>query len=270
MDMNEKFENAQVLDLKDILMFSPKSSVSAANIDSKGLKNADIFVITAGAKQNPGENRCQLLSKNIKILQSIHRGIGTMKKSALVIMVTNPVDVLTQLAVEIFCLPSSQVFGTGTLLDSARLRWRLAEKFERNIADVDGFVLGEHGDSEFVAWSSVRKSKEISSEEKKQIEKDVMMEAYEIIEGKGSTYFGIGAAAAELLDHIVSDSKKIFPLSCCLNGEYGVNDIALGVPAKIGRKGIEKIYELDLEQQEQEKFLASSEKLKKLFLECER
>ena len=268
-DMNEKFENAQVLDLRDVQMFSPDASIAGADIGKGKVQQADIIVITAGAKQNPGESRCELLSKNIQILQSIKKGIGDINPKALIVMVTNPVDVLTQLAVDIFKLPKTQVFGTGTLLDSARLRWRLADKFDRNIADVDGYVLGEHGDSEFIAWSHVSKAKEINTKEKAEIERSVMMQAYEIIEGKGSTYFGIGAATAELLKNIVSDSKKILPLSCCLTGEYGLNGVALGIPAKIGRNGIEKIYELDLTKDEQEKLELSAQKLKKLFNQCE-
>jgi L-lactate dehydrogenase len=269
-DMNEKFENAQVLDIKDILLFSPNSHIKGSDFGSKELSEADIFVITAGVSQKPGETRCELLGRNVKILQEIKNAIGTIKPSALVIIVTNPVDILTQMAKEIFGLPKNQVFGTGTLLDSARLEWRLAEKLNRNILDVKGYVLGEHGDSEFVAWSSVSQSEKFSPQEREKIETSVKKEAYEIIEGKGSTFFGIGGATAELLSHIVNDSQKIFPLSCPLNGEYGIEGISIGVPAKIGKNGIEEIYEIPLKAEEYKKLLTSAEKLKTLFCECSR
>lgn len=274
-DQNEKFEQAQVLDMKDILLFAPYSSISGKNFGDPELSQCDIFIITAGAKQQMGETRCSLLGRNVKILQSIKDSLGEIKPSALVIVVTNPVDVLTQVAAEIFNLPKGQVFGTGTYLDSDRLKWRLAEKFNRNILDIQGFVMGEHGDSEFVAWSTVNKEFSLSDDEKKQLQEKTTNAAYKIIEGKGSTYFGIGAVAAELISHIVADSQKILPLSCPLNGEYGINGISLGVPVKVGKYGISEVIELNLLEDEQkkleasaEKLKASAEKLKGLFLQC--
>ncbi len=269
-DSDEDFEAAQVMDLKDSRMFCKKTKIEGGNLGEKKMSDADIFVITAGVRQEPGEDRCSLLARNVQVLQGIKEKIGTIKPSALIILVTNPVDVLTEMAVHIFDLPRTQVFGTGTLLDSARLRWRLAERFDRHIDDVDGFVIGEHGDSEVVAWSSVSLSHRLSLKEKEQMSSEIKNAAYSIIQGKGSTYFGIGAVTAQLLSFILSDSKKIIPLSCSLQGEYGVEGIALGVPVKIGRKGIEKIYELEIDAFEKEGFLKSAEKLKSLFLECQR
>lgn len=267
-DHDEDFEAAQVMDLKDSKMFCKKTSIEQGNLNDSQFAKADIFVITAGVKQEPNEDRCSLLARNIAVLQGIKEKIGNISPDALIIMVTNPVDVLTQLAVEIFNLPRTQVFGTGTLLDSARLRWRLAEKFDRHIDDVDGFVIGEHGDSELVAWSSVALSDRLSDQEKNTIAHQVKTAAYEIIQGKGATYFGIGAVSAQLLSFILSDSKKIIPLSCSLQGEYGFSDIALGVPVKIGRGGIEKIYELDLFPEEQEKLKNSADKMKAMLMKC--
>ncbi len=267
-DRDEAFEAAQVLDIKDILLFAPNSHVQCASFGDKNLEEVDIFVITAGSNQKPGESRCELLGRNIQILQSIKTQMGKIKKEAIIILVSNPVDILTQAAVGIFGLPKGQVFGTGTLLDSARLKWRLAEIHNRNISDIRGIVMGEHGDSEFVAWSTVTGQERISEKQKSEISESVMKEAYEIIEGKGSTFFGIGAATAELLEHIVNDSKKILPLSCPLNGEYGLSGVSVGVPAKVGRNGIEKIYEFSLEHDEYKKLLSSAEKLKKLLTEC--
>lgn len=261
-DQNQEFETAQVLDLCDSLLFSHNSRVYSANFSDEKVKNADIFVITAGANQKPGETRIDLLNKNIEILKSIKKSLVTLKKSAIVILVTNPVDILSTVASEIFELPSSQVFGSGTLLDTARLRWRLARKFDKNIANVHGYVLGEHGDSEFVAWSTVEGAEEISRENKDKIEKLVREEAYRIIEGKGATYFGIGAAVAEIIEVILNNSEKVLPLSVVLNGEYGISNISLGVPVKLGEKGVSKIIELDLPKEELKKLQNSAKKLK--------
>lgn len=266
-DMNQEFETAQVLDLRDSLLFSPKSKVQGVDFGEKILTEADIFVITAGAAQKPGESRCHLLERNVSILKMIAQSLGKIKKTAIVLLVTNPVDVLTQVATELFDLPKGHIFGSGTLLDSSRLRWRLAEKFDKNISDIDGFVMGEHGDSEFVAWSTVNEAADLTTAEKEKIAYDVMREAYEIIEGKGSTYFGIGSAVAEILDAILSDQGKILPVSVPLHGEYGYKGIAIGTPAKIGKTGIEEVIELKLETSEKEKFDSSAKKLQELVRE---
>lgn len=268
-DEAEKFEQAQVLDLKDSLLFHPRAKVFGADFGDAVLRECDIVVITAGAKQNPGETRCKLLGRNIKILREIKEKMGDLKKTAIVIMITNPVDVLTKSAAQIFDLPWGQVFGTGTLLDSSRLRWRLAEQQKINVENTHGMVLGEHGDSEFVAWSTVSGAENLSAEEKKNMEKEVRNAAYAIIAGKGSTYFGIGAACAEFIEHIVSDSGVILPASVPLNGQYGIEGIAVGVPAKIGETGVQEIVQKHLTNEENEKLKVSAEKLKKLFESCE-
>lgn len=268
MDTNEAFEKSQILDLKDQRMFCKNTNVSGVSPQDPLLAETDIFVITAGAKQSPGETRCELLGRNVALLQNIKKSIGVVKPSALIIIVTNPVDILTECAVQIFGLPKNQVMGTGTLLDTARLRWRLAEKFQRNIHDINGMVLGEHGDSEHVAWSTCSLAEKLSESEKNEIEEAVKQSAYRIIEGKGSTYFGIGVVTATLLQDILNDSKKILPLSVSLTGEYSIEGISLGVPVKIGRNGIEEIYELPLSSSEQKKLNDSAHKLKTLFSEC--
>jgi L-lactate dehydrogenase len=269
-DRNEEFEAAQVLDLKDALLFSPQSKVFAADFGDKNVLDSDVFIITAGASQKPGETRCELLGRNVKILQSICDALGEIKDSTVIVLVTNPVDILTQLVAEIFKLPAGQILGTGTLLDSARLRWRLAEKLEKNIEDVSGYILGEHGDSEFVAWSSVNSRDNFDENQQAELQEKTKKEAYKIIEGKGSTYFGIGAATAELLSHIIFDTNKILPVSVPLTGQYGISGISVGVPAKIGVGGVKEVVELELSVDEREKLAKSAKKLKELFEGCER
>jgi len=261
LDRNEDFEAAQVLDLKDSLLFSPEAKVKGVDFGDGDLEQADIFVITAGVSQKPGHTRCDLLGKNIEILKKIQQSLGAIKSSAIVILVSNPVDILTQVASEIFGLPEGQVFGAGTTLDTSRLRWRLAEKFEKDITDVTGYVMGEHGDSEFVAWSTVEGADKIAPEDKDQIQESVMREAYDIIAGKGSTYFGIGAATVEILKAIVLDEEKILPVSVPLKGAYGIENMALGVPAVISEVGIDHVAEVALTEDEQQKLHACADKL---------
>ena len=155
-------------------------------------------------------------------------------------------------------------------MDSARLRWRLAEKLEKNIEDVSGYILGEHGDSEFVAWSSVNSRDNFDENQQAELQEKTKKEAYKIIEGKGSTYFGIGAATAELLSHFFFDSNKILPVSVPLTGQYGISGISVGVPAKIGVGGVKEVVELELSVDECEKLAKSAKKLKELFEGCER
>ena len=272
-DLNENLETGEVLDLRDSLLFSDSKNVSGANFGDEDLKNADIFVITAGVAQKPGETRCELLAKNAKILTAIRKNLGEIKKSAVVILVTNPVDVLTALAAQIFDLPRGNVLGTGTFLDSSRLRWHLAEKSGVHPKSVHGFVLGEHGDSEFVAWSGVRiggKIPDFSEKEKVEIAEKTRREAYEIIAKKGATFFGIGATTAEIFAAIIADGKKVLPVSAVLRGEFGISEIALGVPAVIGKSGVEKIWEIELSPDEKEKLKNSAEKMRELFRSCPR
>jgi len=266
-DMNQQFETAQVLDLKDSLLFSPKAKIRGVDFGDKILSDADIFVITAGVAQKTNESRCELLGRNVEILKSIKKSLGKLKRTAIIIMVTNPVDIMTQLACKIFDLPEGHIFGSGTLLDSSRLRWRLAERCKKNITDVSGFVMGEHGDSEFVAWSTVGGANTLLSAEKRQIEQAVMREVYIIIEGKGATYFGIGSAVAEILDTILSDEEKILPLSVSLQGEFGIKGIALGVPVRLGKNGVGKAEALKLPAEELQKLQESAKKLKNLLKE---
>ncbi len=270
LDLEQPYEDAQVLDLKDTLLFSPQTHIDGIDFGDSELGTCDIFIITAGAKQKPGETRCDLLARNSAILKNIRQSLDNLSPQAIVILVTNPVDILTHLAAEIFDLPSGQVFGSGTLLDSARLRWRLSEKLAMPINKINGWVLGEHGDSEFVAWSSVSDAEKLDTDTRVQIELSTLREAYEIISGKGATWFGIGAAVAQILESIIYDKKDTLPVSTPLHGEYNIDDIALGVPCVIGAGGVEKIIEVPLSDTEQAKMLASAEKLKLLFAECPR
>ncbi len=266
-DINEDLEEGQVLDLRDSLLFSDSKNISGANFGDTALSEADIFIITAGCAQKPGESRTDLLCKNEKILQGISKGIGNIKSTAIIIMVTNPVDILTELAQKIFPLSRGQIFGTGTLLDSSRMKWHIAEKCGLHPKNVSGYVLGEHGDSEFVAWSQVairgkRAIDVLTLQEMEEIEQKTQHQAYEIIKRKGATFFGIGASTIKIISSILSDRKDIFPVSASLNGEFGIFGVTLGVPCVIGEKGIEEVWEIPLPEGEMQKLKNSAEKLK--------
>lgn len=270
LDLNQELEEAQILDLKDTLLFSHHAQVHGVSFGDECIQDMDVIIITAGANQAPGETRCDLLQKNNQILQSIADQLGKLKPEAIVMLVTNPVDILTQSAYHIFDVPNKQIFGTGTLLDSARLRWRLSEKMNININHVHGYVLGEHGDSEFVAWSTVRPESDMTKTDKVQMAEEVRQAAYSIIAGKGATYFGIGAATIKLLNAVINDTKEVLPVSTPY--PYIQNpDLAstpIGIPAVIGANGIERVPKLPLTNDENQKLADSAQKLKELFNTC--
>ncbi len=264
-DPNEAFEAGQVLDLRDSMLFSPRTRVSGASFKDATVHDADIFVITAGAPRQTGDSRLDLLEKNMRVLDSVRESLGEIRKDAVIIVVTNPVDIATQYVADTFGLPHGQVFGTGTVLDTARLRWRLAEKLDRNIANAHGHVLGEHGDSCVIPWSLVSSCDKFSLEEKAQLHEDVKKGGAQIIAGKGATYFGIGSTTAELIDAVLSNSRRLYPVTVPLRGEYGVEGISIGVPCPVGETGVEKIVEMSLEKEELEALQKSAGILKEMY-----
>lgn len=255
----------EVLDIRDGLSFSEIEKVRAGSY--KDAADADIVVLAAGVAQKPGENRLDLVSKNKSIAQSIFKEIGKIKNSAIVIVVSNPVDVIAHLAGEISGLPKAQVFGTGTCLDTARLRSILADKFSVDSKQVGGFVLGEHGDSEFIAWDSVSiggklAKEDLSQGEMNEIEEKVKREAYEIIKKKGATYYGIAMTVADIIESILFDQNKILPVSHNLIDWNGASGVCLGAPAVLGRGGIIKSWDLELSSGEKEKMKKSASIIK--------
>jgi len=258
-DINEKKEKGEVMDIADGLCYVETGCIVAS--DYKQAQDADIVIITAGAAQKEGDTRLDLLEKNKTITKSIIEAIGTFKKDAILLMITNPVDVLTYMAQKWSKLPKGQVFGTGTALDTARLKTNLSKEFGISAHDVHGYVMGEHGDSAFIAWSSVHLGGtplKLSSAKKKKIETHVREEAYEIIKRKGATYFGIASSTAEIVEAILHDQKRILPVSTLVKRYNGVSDVCIGVPAVIGSKGVESIWPMKLTLAEKKKLAASA------------
>jgi L-lactate dehydrogenase len=265
-DKNEDLEEGQYLDLMDISAFS---EVNCKRGDMPDAADADIIIITAGTAQRPGETRTDLIGRNMSILRSIKSEIGNIQKNAIVIMVANPVDILTYVASEELGLPYGQVFGTGTLLDTSRLKWHIGNRLDIHSSSIQAYVIGEHGQTEFVPWSicnvQSKSCKDLFNEhELDQMEEEARSEAYKIIEKKGATYFGIAVCTTEIVASVLGDEKKIFPVSVPLKGEYNIQGMALGVPCVISAKGIEKVMKLELNKEEQAKLQNSAEALKKI------
>ncbi|PIR74284.1 MAG: L-lactate dehydrogenase [Candidatus Magasanikbacteria bacterium CG10_big_fil_rev_8_21_14_0_10_47_10] len=266
-DVNEKKEEGEVMDISDAMCFVETGCVTNGNFrDARG---ADIIIITAGVSQKPGDTRLDLLTKNANIVRSVFKGIGRLKKTAIIIIVTNPVDVITYLAQTISGLPHNQVFGSGTTLDTARLRKHVGETLGVSSQNVHGYVMGEHGNSQFVAWSSLTVGgmsaahiKKLSAPTKNVIEKKVQMGAYDIIERKGATYYGIGLTVTDIVEAIIYNQYKILPVSARLTRWNGVSDICLGVPAIIAESGIQGQWPMSLPSAEKKKLWSSAETIR--------
>ncbi|KAF2213803.1 hypothetical protein CERZMDRAFT_90361 [Cercospora zeae-maydis SCOH1-5] len=265
---------AQAEDLRDAILQSDTTStrVHVAS-DPSEAGQADIIIITAGAAQKKGESRTDLVGKNAQILQSVAQGLGPVKKEAVVLCVANPVDVMTHFAQKFINLPKEQVFGSGTFLDSARFKGQLASQVGVSQSNIEAFVLGEHGESQVVAWSAVSvggvaldrmQGVEIDREE---IAAQTRDKAGAIIEGKGTTNYGIGAVAGSICKAILFDQKVIRPVSHWVE-ELGV---CLSMPAVLGRGGLVRSVKLPgLSEEEMGRMRKSAESLKEVVGEAEK
>lgn len=266
-DVNQAKEEGEVMDMDDALSFVETGSIRCASF--KEAADADIIILTAGAAQKPGETRLDLINKNKAICKSVFDSIGKIKSTAIVLVVANPVDVITYYAQEISGLDQSRVFGSGTSLDTARLRTEIANELSVNPHNVDGYVLGEHGDSEFDAFSTVSvggilvKDLKLPKQKLKEIEVKVKNAAYEIINRKGATFYGIATVVADIVEAILFDQHKIMPVSVRLNGWNGISDVCLSAPAVVCRQGIQKIWPVKLSFSEKLRFKKSARLIKK-------
>lgn len=263
-DVNEAKEAGEVMDIADGLCFVDTGCIRGA--DFKDARAADVIVLTAGARQQPGDTRLDLAGKNKAITQSIFKQIGKLAQHTIIVVVTNPVDVITHFVQRLTKLPPRQVFGTGTTLDTARLRAKLGQNFALSPQNVHGYVLGEHGDSEFVCWSSVtiggvpaNRLPGFTSADAKRIEAAVRQEAADIIERKGATCYGIGLVVANIVEAILYDQHLILPVTAQITDWNGVSGVCLGAPAVIGRDGVERHWPLPLTAAEKKKWQKSAQ-----------
>lgn len=277
-DINEKRASAEAKDLSQGLPFAP-SNMNIYHGSYSDCSNADLVVICAGAPQNKGETRRDLLQKNYKVFQSIVNPIVASGFNGVFLVASNPVDVMTQVVYELSGFPSGRVLGSGTTLDTARLRHSMSDYFKINPRNVHAYVIGEHGDSEFVPWSqasiSVKTLEDMKNEypsimeDMQKIAVDVRESAYEIINAKGATYYAIGMVLARLTRAILFDENSIFTVSAYLKGEYGEKGLYVGIPSIINRSGVRQVVEIPLEQEEREQLKRSTTILRQMLKEIE-
>ena len=239
-------------------------------------EGSDIVIITSGVARKPGQSRIDLAQTNVNIIKSIAPELKKHCPDALYVIVANPVDILTYTAVKLSGLPENRVIGSGTVLDTARLKYALGEHLEVDSRSVHSFIIGEHGDSEIVAWSSTNVSGipvndfcelrgHFNHEEAMhRIADDVKNSAYDIIEKKGATYYGIAMSVKRICECIMRDEKSILPISSMMHGEYGISDICLSMPTVVGREGVETRVPIQLNEQEESALSASAEQLSKV------
>jgi len=273
-DIDQKRVEGEVMDLEHGLAF-----VQPANIRAGGYSDcadANLVVITAGAKQASGQSRLDLARRNAEIIESICDQINKSNSSAVLLVVTNPVDVLSYVARRRLGWPRQRVIGSGTVLDSARFRFMLSQHCGIDTRNVHAYVLGEHGDSEVVAWSMTHVAgvsmKDycaicqgcVSNKTHQEITRRVRDSAYHIIDYKGSTYYAIGLTLTRISAAILRNEHSIMTVSLLMQGEYGVDDVCLSVPCIVGEGGVERIITVPLSEAEQRDFEASAKKLKEV------
>ena len=265
-------EEGEAMDISHGLPFAHAMDIVAGSYED--IADAAVVIITAGANQKPGETRLDLVQKNSKIMKSIIREIKRVNCEGILMIVSNPVDILTQVALKESGFPKERVIGSGTVLDTARLKYLISEKLDVDSRNVHAFIAGEHGDSELAVWScanvygiGIREFARMRGFDNFDTEMDeiyhaVRDSAYEIIERKGATYYGIGMAAARIAEAIVRDSHAVVSVSVSLNGEYGLDGLCLSIPTIVGNKGAEQVLEISLSDEEKEKLKKSAEELK--------
>ncbi len=266
-DLNRKLAESQVMDLQHSVPFWGYTDLKAG--DYEDIKDSALVVITCGAAQKPGETRLDLLKKNSAIIKEIMPKIFKQNPEAVVLMVTNPVDILTNIAIKMFPKKKKQIFGSGTILDTARLRLLLGEKMSVDPKSVHAYIIGEHGDSELPLWSTAMVGNsaidnfyKLSSKNKKNIFNKAKNAAYAIIEGKQATYYAIAAGIVQISKAILFDKKTVFTVSHPLNGEFGIKGVSLSLPAVIGRHGILRRVNMEISAEEKRLLQASASKLK--------
>lgn len=275
-DVNKVRAQGEAMDLNHGLAFG-KSNMKIYAGEYKDCKDADIVVIAAGVAQKEGETRLDLLQRNVEVFRSIVTPVVKSGFDGIFLVATNPVDIMTRVTYELSRFGASRVIGTGTSLDTARLRYLLGDYFTVDPKNIHAYVIGEHGDSEFVPFSQVMfatkpvaailedERNEYSIDDMRLIEDQVRTAAYKIIEAKRATYYGIGMAITRIVKAILGDENSVLTVSSKLCGEYGARDIFIGVPSIIGRNGVKEIVELTLTDEEKAKFDASADVLRTYF-----
>ena len=259
-DLNKKRAEGEAMDLNHGLAFSAANMKIYAG-EYEDCKDADIVVICAGVAQKPGETRLALLKRNAKVFRSIIEPVTASGFDGIFLVATNPVDIMTKITYVLSGFNPRKILGTGTALDTARLRYLLGEYLRVDPRNIHAYVFGEHGDSEFVPWSQAQlatksilqlcdENPEVERERLKEIEREVQGAAYKIIEAKNATYYGIGMALTRITRAIFGDESSVLTVSAMLKGEYGQTDVFSGVPCIINKNGVQRVLKLALSQEE--------------------
>ncbi|MCI1922172.1 MAG: L-lactate dehydrogenase [Liquorilactobacillus nagelii] len=272
-DVVKERTEGDALDLADATALSyPKKIYSAEYSDCK---DADLVVITAGAPQKPGETRLDLVNKNLKILSSIVKPVVESGFNGIFLVAANPVDILTYATWKFSGFPKNRVIGSGTSLDTSRLRVALGELMGvHDPRSVHAYIMGEHGDSEFAAYSAATvgglpildwaKANGVTKEQLAKVEDDVRNKAYVIISKKGATFYGVATALARISKAILRDEDAVLPVSAYMDGQYGLDDIYIGTPAVVNGNGLDRILEVPLSAEEEKKMTDSAKTLKQV------
>lgn len=243
-DINLEKVRAEALDLRQGLQFVAAAHVEGSD-DIQVCADADIIAVTAGAKQQPGQTRLDLAASTTSLMRTLMPQLVEVAPNAIIIMVTNPVDVITYVAQKLTGMPPDRLFGSGTVLDSARLRALIAARCGVSVHNVHATIVGEHGDSEIPLWSTatagaIPVTSLIDEAERDQMAHDVVHAAYEIIAGKGATNYAIGVSAGRIIQAVLRDEHRVLPVSTMVDGHLGIADVCLSVPCVVGAKGIER------------------------------
>lgn len=273
-DADQAKAEGEAMDISHGVPFARQMKIYAGNYDD--IVDAAIIIVTAGANQKPEETRLDLVHKNVAIFKSIIPEISKRNCKGILLIVANPVDILTYTALKLSGFEENRVIGSGTVLDTARLKTQLSEHLQVDSKSIHAFIIGEHGDSEIAAWSSSNVSgislddfcemrghyhhKEATEE----IAEKVKNSAYEIIEKKRATYYGIAMAVKRICEVIIRDEKSILPISSMMHGEYGIDDVVLSMPAIVGKNGLETKVPIELDEEEQAALKKSADTLKEV------
>ena len=271
-DANADKAVGETMDLNHGLSFTKPMKITAGNYSD--LAGSKVVVISAGTSQRPGETRLDLLARNAAIFRSIIPEVVRHNPGGIILIATNPVDILTFISLKESSLPPSKVIGSGTILDTARFRFLLGQYYEVDTRSVHSYIVGEHGDSEIPLWSMANiggvrlqefaplKNKQYDQEEMNRLFISVRDAAYEIIKRKGASYYAIGLGLLSIVESILGNYRSVLSISTLMTGQYGARDICLSFPSVVGENGVEEILTLSMNTEEQEGFRASADKLK--------
>jgi len=278
-DINKEKAEGEVMDLNHGMPFV--RPVNIYNGDYKDCAGSDIIIISGGANQKPGETRIDLVHKNTAVFKIIVNEIIKYNNECILLVVTNPVDILTYVTYKISGFPKNKVIGSGTVLDTARFRYLLGEHVSIDTRNVHGYIIGEHGDTEVAAWSLTNIAG-ISIEEyckkchncddsltRHKIYQDVKNAAYEIIKRKGATYYAVALAVRRIVESILRDENSILTVSSLLEGQYDLYDVCLSVPTIVNKSGIGRVVEVPIDSHEKELLIKSGNSLKEVIKELD-